>query len=161
MQTSMTNGARVTSPDLCRARAWWIATLPLLGSQIVGWAPGLDVAIVLTVAQTVIAARRDRTPEALAVQVRLVYLVLLIVGSVPPMGVVHVALFVGTCAQAVFGCCPLARALSLLPWNRRVPFSLGLLLHTAFAPPAPEGVLAQQARWAEEDELNNPDLSVR
>jgi len=161
MQTSMTNRANAVSPDLCRARAWWLATLPLLGSQIGGWAPGLDAAIALTVVQTVVAVRRDRTPEALAVQVRLVYLVLLIVGSVPPMDVVHVVLFAGTCAQTAFGYCPLARVLSLLPWNRRVPFSLGLLLHTAFARPAPEGVLAQQARWAGEDELNDPDLSVR
>jgi hypothetical protein len=161
MQTSMTNRANATSPDLCRARAWWLATLPLLGAQIGGWAPGLDAAIALTVVQTVVAVRHDRTPESLAVQVRLVYLVLLIVGSVPPMEAVHVVLLAGTCAQAAFGYCPLARVLSLLPWNRRVPLSLGLLLHTAFAPPTPEGVLAQQARWDEEDELNNPDLSVR
>lgn len=114
------------------ARAWWIATLPMLGSKLAGWEPGLDAAMTLTVVQAVLVLRRCRRLEAMAVQVRLVYLLLLIAGSAPALGFVHLLQFATTAVHAAFGYCLLGRALSLLPWNREAPLSPALLGVTFF-----------------------------
>jgi hypothetical protein len=42
---------------------------------------------------------------------------------------------VGTWAMVLVGYCPLARALSLLPWNRRQPLSADLVRRTFLSPP--------------------------
>ena len=121
--------------DRVPGRASWALALPMLGSQLAGWEPGLDAVMVLTAVQAVLAVRRCGRLEAMAVQVRLVYLLLLIAGSTPGLGLVHLLQFAATAANAAFGYCLLGRALSLLPWNRETPLSAGLLA-AAFLGPA-------------------------
>jgi len=121
--------------DPMPGRAAWALALPMLGSQFAGWEPGLDAVMALTAVQAVLAVRRCGRLEAMAVQVRLVYLLLLIAGSAPGLELVHLLQFAATAANAAFGYCLLGRALSLLPWNRETPLSARLLA-TAFLGPA-------------------------
>jgi hypothetical protein len=129
------NAIVLTRADRISGRAAWALALPMLGSKLAGWEPGLDAAMALTAVQAVLALRRCGRLEAMAVQVRLVYLLLLIAGGAPGLGLVHLLQFAATAANAAFGYCLLGRALSLLPWNRETPLSTGLLA-TAFLGPA-------------------------
>jgi hypothetical protein len=121
--------------DRISGRASWALALPMLGSKLAGWEPGLDAAMALIAVQAVLAVRRCGRLEAMAVQVRLVYLLLLIAGSAPALGLVHLLQFAAAAVNAAFGYCLLGRALSLLPWNREAPISASLL-ETTFLGPA-------------------------
>ena len=57
------------------------------------------------------------------VQVRLAYLALLLLGTLPGCSWIHWMQLFGTSAMALAGYCPLVRMLKLLPWNRSVPLS--------------------------------------
>ena len=131
-----------------------IATLALLGAAIAGFTGALDALIALSTVHAAVTVRGDRTPERFALQLRLVHLVMLVLGSVPPFGFLLWLLFAASCSTTLVGYCPLSRALSLMSWNRRVPFSKALLVHTFVAAPSRDGDygreqgLAQQARLA-------------
>jgi len=72
------------------------------------------------------------------VQLRIVYTVWVALGTYVPelVFMIHVTT-VGLVARIAFGYCPLARMLSLLPWNRDQSFSVNLLLRTIFQAPKP------------------------
>lgn len=48
---------------------------------------------------------------------------------------------VGTTSQVLFGYCPMARLLDLVPWNRQEPLSWRLVVEVATRPPCGEGLL--------------------
>jgi len=77
-----------------------------------------------------ISAAREGELAAFPVQVRAAYLALLVAGLYPPLGFIHWVQLVGTWAMVLVGYCPLARALSLLPWNRSQPLSAALVRRT-------------------------------
>ncbi len=71
------------------------------------------------------------------VQVRLAYLLWVAVGTyLPYMVILMYITTVGLVGNLFFGYCPLARVLSLMPWNRREPLSVGLLKRTFLSPPS-------------------------
>jgi hypothetical protein len=111
----------------------WLATAAALGVEMMGWPAGAWAAIVLTVAQTVYSAMADG--RSFPLQVRGAYLVMLILGLWPPLFFLHMIQFVGTWALVLLDYCFLARCLSLLPWNRRVPLSGQMLQKTFFSRP--------------------------
>ena len=61
--------------------------------------------------------RRRGDIEALGVQIRLFYTLLLVLGLLPGMGWVHWMQLVGTSIRVLIGYCMLERELRLTPWN--------------------------------------------
>jgi hypothetical protein len=107
----------------------------LLASHAAGSSAAILAAIALTAVQLVHFAARERALAAFPVQVRAAYLALLAAGLFPPLAFIHWVQLVGTWLMVLVGYCPLARALSLLPWNRRQPLSAALVRRTFLSPP--------------------------
>jgi hypothetical protein len=122
-------------------RLYWQLSALLLAAHFAGAPLALEAAILLCTAQALDMVRQRRSLRAFPVQVRLAYLGLLGLGLWPPLAVLQVLQFVGVNAMLVADYCPLARLLVLMPWNRRVPFSLALLRWAAFSPPAPGAIV--------------------
>lgn len=114
---------------------YWLLTVLLLSGGLLGWRNGFVLAVGLTVVQLVHFVARERRLLAFPVQVRLSYLLLLCAALPESMRWLYWLPATGTWAQVLFGYCPLARMLSLLPWNRRQPMSLALVKHTFLAAP--------------------------
>jgi hypothetical protein len=93
------------------------------------------------VAQAAHFLLREGRPSAFPVQVRVGYLGLLLAGQWDPLYFVYWVQLVGTTAMVAFDYCPLARALSLMPWNRQQPLSARLVLRTFLAPPVKGSIL--------------------
>jgi hypothetical protein len=102
---------------------------------------GFMLAIGLTMVQLVHFMLREGSPTGVPVQVRFWYLVLLLVALPEPMQWIYWIPTIGTWAQLIFGYCTMARCVSLLPWNRREPFSAGLVARTFFSRPVPGNIL--------------------
>lgn len=117
--------------------AWWywLGTIPLLAAGLAGWGDGYVLAINLTCAQIVHFAVRTRSLTSFPCQVRVAYLELLLLGLWEPFAFIHWVQLGGTLAMVAFGYCPLARVLSLMPWNRRGPLTPGLVKRTLTAAP--------------------------
>lgn len=122
-------------------RLYWQLSALLLAAHLAGASLAIEAAIVLCTAQTLDMARQRRSLRAFPVQVRLAYLGVLGFGMWPPLAALHALQFVAVNAMLVADYCPLARLLVLMPWNRRVPFSLALLRWAAFSPPAPGAIV--------------------
>jgi hypothetical protein len=129
--------------SLPRRLTWWywLLTGAALGTRLAGWKTGLPVAIGLTTLQGLHLGLRSRSLVVFPVQVRAAYLGLLLLGSWPPLVALHWAQLAGTTTLLVFDYCPLARMLSLLPWNRRGPLTLARLRATVLSPPVRGSIL--------------------
>lgn len=121
---------------------YWLAVTGLLVTGLLHWSPALALVHLFCAARTVHLAYRERSLNAFAVQVNVVFLVLVLATNllVP-------AFFAGlalTCAllRVTFGYCLIARLLALLPVNRNAPLSLALVRRTLFAPPTAGSILS-------------------
>ena len=114
---------------------YWFVTVGFLTAGISGWQTGFLVAIGLTVFQLIHFTIRERSVTAFPVQVRLGYLLLLLVALPESFQLIYWVPTIGTWAQVLFGYCAMARTVSLLPWNCEEPFSFGLLRRTFFSAP--------------------------
>lgn len=115
-----------------------VAPLPLerlLGAGVLGYPVGFLLAIGLTVVQLVHFAVHENGITAFPVQVRLFYLIVLLVALAEPLRVLYWLATIGTWALVIFGYCASARTVSLLPWNKSEPFSGELLLRTFLSRP--------------------------
>jgi hypothetical protein len=122
---------------------YWFLTVGLLGAGLFGWPTGIFLAMVLCAIQIVHVIWLTRDHTALPVQVRIVYLAMLIAGLWDPLQWIHWMLLAGITARVLFGYCLLGRTLSLAPWNRRQPLSFPLVRRTfislqAVVPPCGE-----------------------
>lgn len=126
--------------------AWWywLVTACLLSVGVAGHDVGFLLAMGLTVVQLVHFLFRERRVDAFPVQVRIAYLALLLVAWPEPMRPLYWLPTVGTWAQVLFGYCLMARTVSLLPWNRPEPFSIGFLVRTFTARPVRGSILQGQ-----------------
>jgi hypothetical protein len=120
---------------------YWLVTDGLLIGHLAGWRWGADPVIALTVIQAVHYRYRERRIAAFPVQVRLGYLLLLVLGTIPPLGFIHWIQLAGTTAVVTVGYCPLARILALMPWNRRRPLTATLVWKTLVSPPVAGSIL--------------------
>ncbi len=120
---------------------YWAVTDALLIAAVLGWEPGFAAAIGLNAVQAIHFMLRERGLTAFPVQVRVSYLGLLLAGQWEPLHFIYFIQIAGTTAMVLFDYCPLARFLSLMPWNRREPFSLDLLRRTVFSPPVRGNIL--------------------
>ena len=95
--------------------AWWywLFTVSLLGAGLFGWFWGLFFAIALCMVQIGHVFWITRNVAAFAMQVRLVYLTMLIAGLCGPLKWLHWVQLVGTTARVLIGYCFLARTFSL------------------------------------------------
>jgi hypothetical protein len=133
--------------NLITQRVYWQATALLLTAHFGGWPHGLAFALGLNVVQVVHFLAVRRTLRALDVQVRCLYLAVLILGLWPPLGALHVLQLAGLVALLVADYCLAARMLVLMPWNRNVPLSTALVRWVLLSPPAP-GSIADRMRAA-------------
>lgn len=115
--------------------AWWywLGTLVLLTSAVFWERTGIFLAILLCGIQLLHFGWRTRSLTAFPIQVRAVYMGLMLLGLWPPLQWIHLTQLVGTAARVLVGYCLLARTLSLTPWNRSEPISPALLRHTFLA----------------------------
>jgi hypothetical protein len=107
--------------ELERLRGAWLAPFPLLGIGSGWWEPALAAAAALTAAQVVAYLRSGAAQDPVQVQVRMICVLLLVLGTVPPFGVLHLLVSAMAAGQLVFGRCVLTRALRAAPWNRPLP----------------------------------------
>ena len=120
---------------------YWLATIPLLVAGLTGRNEAFYYAMALTVVQWIHFALRDRSLASFPVQTRVGYLGLLLLGQWDPFYFIYYIQLIGTSAMVLFGYCPLARMLSLMPWNCREPFSLSLMKRTFLSPPVRGSIL--------------------
>lgn len=118
-------------------RGWWywLLTACLLTAGVAGYPLGFDLAIGLTVVHLIDYIMREQSLSAFTVQVRLAVLLYLLLSYPAPLQFLFWVPVVGIWARALFGYCIMARTLSLMPWNRRVPFTGALLFRTFFSRP--------------------------
>jgi len=112
----------------------WAVTVPLLAAHLAGVADAIYLAIALCAAMAGWYLLKIRQLRPYPVQVRLAYLALLLIGTLPYMGWIYWVQLVGTSAMVLVGYCPLLRMLALAPWNRSEPISLGLVKNVIVAP---------------------------
>jgi hypothetical protein len=136
-----------------RDMAWWywLASAVLLVEGLSGCPLGFAPLIILTLIQILHFRIREGGPGlrglgAFPVQVRIGYLLWLLGGLADPTGAMHGIQLAGTMAMVLFGYCPMARMVSLLPWNRRAPFSLNLVIRTFLAAPTGGSILGSSVR---------------
>jgi len=113
----------------------WLSMAVLLSAGHSGRDEAFLLAIVLGSLQTGLFLVRETRLAAFPVQVRTAYLVLLVAAQWTPLHFIYWIQFAGTWAYVLFGYCPLARMMSLLPGNRTEPLTMSLLKTAIFAPP--------------------------
>lgn len=120
---------------------YWLVTVCFLTAGVSGWPVGFLLAIGLTGFQLVHFGIREHSITAFPVQVRLGYLLLLLVALPDRLQLIYWIPVIGTWAQILFGYCAMARIVSLLPWNRRQAFSFDLLKLTFLSAPVRGNIL--------------------
>ena len=138
---------RTSEHDGTAARRWlfimlqdwtwwvWLVTACLLLIGLMGTPEAFLVALLLSIVQSVLFFARQRTFKAFPVQLRFAYTLLLIICLFPPIRWIYWVPAVGTFTLVIFGYCLMARALSLLPWNRAEPITVDLLRRTFLSRP--------------------------
>jgi hypothetical protein len=126
-----------------RSISWWywLVTVGFLTAGVSGWPTGFLLAIGLTVFQLIHFTIRERSFTSFPIQVRLGYLLLLLVAFPENLQLIYWIPMIGTWAQVLFGYCTMARCVSLLPWNRKETFSSALLKQTFLSAPARGNIL--------------------
>lgn len=114
---------------------YWLVNACLLSAGVSGYEIGFVLAIGVSLLQLIHFTIREQSIAAFPVQVRFWYLALLLAAYPEPMQIIYWLPAVGTWARVIFGYCLMARLLSLMPWNRRVPFSADLFMKTFFSRP--------------------------
>jgi hypothetical protein len=123
---------------------YWLAIVVLLTAGVAGYPAGFASAVGLGAIQLLHFALIERSTAAFSVQVRFFYwLFLLAIMALPEPArtLVYWLPTLGTWATVLFGFCGMARMVSLLPWNRREPFSLDLVKRTMLARPTRHNML--------------------
>jgi hypothetical protein len=113
-----------------------LLAIGLLYAQLALWA-----AIVFTATHNFYFLARRPQGANFTLQVRFVYQGLLIIGQLPYCRWIDWVQLAGTTALLTTGYCPLARILSLAPWNRTQPINLGLLRKAVFTAPVDGSIL--------------------
>ena len=121
---------------------YWLVTEGFLAVGLMLWPPALVLAMAVTLVHGVHFLLRAPGVTAFPMQVRINYLGLLLLGQVPYFRWVNWVQLIGTTAFLTTGYCPLARILSLMPWNRNRAMSWRLVKTAVFTPPV-DGSIVQ------------------
>lgn len=114
---------------------YWLMSAGLLTASVSRWPMGFPLAVGLTVLQILHFAMRTRSIRSFQVQVRLGYLLLLLVAVPEVLRPISWVPTIGTWVQVLFGYCAMARMVALMPWNREQTLSMVLLKHTFCSAP--------------------------
>jgi len=114
---------------------YWLVTAGLLNLGVAGYPVGFALAIGLTIFQFLHYAIQAGSFSSFPAQVRVGYLILLLIALPEPMNWLYWLPTAGTWAQVLFGYCGMARFVSLMPWNRREPLSSALIKKTFISRP--------------------------
>jgi len=120
---------------------YWLVTVGFLTAGVLGWPTGFHIAIGITLFQLIHFTIRERSITSFPIQVRLGYLLLLLVALLEQLQLIYWIPMVGTWAQVLFGYCAMARMVSLLPWNRTETFTYAFLKRTFFSAPVRGSIL--------------------
>jgi hypothetical protein len=120
-----------------RSISWWywLTSVAFLTAGICGWPTGFMLAIGLTAFQLLHITIRDRSGIDFPIQVRLGYLLLLLIAFPEKLRLIYWIPTIGTWAQVLLGYCAMARTVSLMPWNRKQRLSITLLKRTFISGP--------------------------
>ncbi len=118
------------------------ATACLLAAGLFLWPPALFLAMAATLLHGVHYVLRAPGVTTFPMQVRIGFLGLLVLGQAPDLGWINWVQLAGITALLTVSYCPLARLLSLMPWNRTRPMSWKLFVTAVFSPPI-EGRILQ------------------
>jgi len=123
------------------SQAQWAVTAPLLAANLygVGWALPLALGLCAVSISHYLAKLGSARPYR--VQVRLGFLAVAGLALAPGLARILWVPLLGTTAQLLFGYCPMARLLDLMPWNRRDALSWRLVLGVLTRRPGREGLL--------------------
>lgn len=97
---------------------YWFVTDISLAMGLMLWPELLYVTMLVVLLHGVHLYKISPYVFSFPIQVRLVYLGLLILGQLPYCSWIHWVQLVGTTVLLSLDYCPLARMLSLMPWNR-------------------------------------------
>lgn len=114
---------------------YWLMSAGLLTAGVAGWPTAFLLAIGLTAFQFMHFTIRTRSVRSFPVQVRLGYLLLLLIAAPEELHSIYWLPTIGTWAQVLFGYCAMARTVSLMPWNREKSLSIALLKQTFLSAP--------------------------
>jgi hypothetical protein len=122
---------------LPRSLSWWfwLAVVISLVCGITISTIGFLGAIFITYIQIMYFFIRDKGNISFAVELRFVFMLILIMAMMPRLHILFWISLAGTSALLLFGYCLLARILSLMPWHRKEKMSLSLLKQTFFSRP--------------------------
>jgi len=120
---------------------YWAVTTILLAGIVSGCDYCLPAVIGLNIVQVIHFIYRERSLIAFPVQVRVTYLGLLCLAQAPFMFWIFWWQLIGTAAMVLFQYCFLARVMSLMPWNKREPWSMSLVKRTFFSAPVTGNIL--------------------
>lgn len=115
---------------------WFITWIGLLIGYIDTW--GWTFVVIFSAAHAILFWwMLGRSVEPFPVQVRIAYFLWVAVGTyVPYMVVLMWITTVGLATNLFLGYCPLARMMTLLPWNRQETLSWNLVKRTFLSPPS-------------------------
>jgi hypothetical protein len=132
--------------DVLSDISWWhwLITIPLLSLRVSGTEWTIGLAIVFCAAMAAYFYLRLRSLKDFPVQIRLVYLGMLILGLAPGMSWIHWVQLIGTTVMVMFGYCLLGRLLRLFPYNRSEPLTIPLIHQVLWREPNAGGLL----RWS-------------
>lgn len=114
---------------------YWLVTVVFLAIGLLVWPTAMFLAMTVNLIHAVHFLIRQPGITAFPMQVRLGFLGLLVLGQAPYLGWINWVQLLGGTVQLTTGYCPLARMLSLLPWNRKRPMSWGMVRAAIFTPP--------------------------
>lgn len=114
---------------------YWAVTDLLLIIGVTIEPTALIAAIVLNVIQVIHFYSMTPQVSNFAVQVRIGYLLLLLVALYPPLHFIFYLQIIGTTAMVALNYCFLARFMSLMPWNNTRTYTLSLIAETFFSKP--------------------------
>jgi len=123
-------------------QAQWAVTAPLLAASLRAVPGALEAALALCAVSTVYYVTLLRSLRPYRVQVRLGFLAVVGLSIVPGLEAIRWVPVVGTSAQVLFGYCPMARLLDLMPWNRQRSLAWKDVVAVVTRPPGDEGLLA-------------------
>jgi hypothetical protein len=141
-----------------RDASWWhwATTLPLLVAALAGYRWAIVAAMVWCGVMGIYFYVRLRQLRPFPVQVRIAYLGLLAIGTLPWMKWIHLMQLIGTTTMVTTGYCPLIRLMSLTPINRTDPLTLSLMWRTLFQEPCVGGLID----WSAGERTSRPTVRV-
>jgi hypothetical protein len=119
----------------------WLATVAVLGLYVTNWRPEPLIACIALCGLTAVGYEmRLGGWHPWPVQIRMGFLALLVIGTLPGMWWVYYSQLAGVTTMLAVGYCPMHRMLQLMPWNRRDPLTWSYVTTTFLTAPGAGGL---------------------